>query len=1636
MIVWSNFKNYGEAPTAAFETLCNHLFERYIKREYGDKLKKFRVVNGKGGDGGVEAYAELLDGSVIAVQSKWFDERFDASHIGQIRNSIKTACEIRPAITQYFVCMRRNLTSLKFVAGGKDEDGESTKQITKNSGDQLIDAFEIEMKAAYENLTLVWWLEDTIEFELTRPENDGIHKFWFENEVLTEQFLKNRFELAKVGWLGEKYVPKLHALGFIESEISASFFDEPYRKQVLEQLADHDVQLQKATILSKRILRDVALKKDEELHLIGLIASLGQNQQSLRSIADKLKAALEPEAADYDRLVKDLHLLSSMRRVIPAPDNEGLLVRLEELFQLISIHRVHATLDKLKLDLESPNKTFLGSPGSGKTHALSHATDVHLQSRAPAVIVQAFNTPHENWGTILLSALQLNGWSMDQLFAALETQAVRRDRHLVNNSVGFGEELSAARTKVMVCVDGVEENTGNWQTWKHRIRECAVHTRNYSRLRFFLSARTYFYREEEASNAGIRLLNLPVEGDVSYRQLVPEYFKKENYNISISSYTIIRGLDSLFALRLFCETYQNQSLDESSIVLTAGNQLLANKIKQMEAEFAGKIRKDLGPASQPVAKSLREIANALIRIQKISHDELKNIVNPVVGSYLTGNETDLLIGYFADNGILIRNQKQSIIDGLTIFEFDYSMTYRSIPEMIIANRTVERITAGEITNISDDSFFELFNAVGSKNTSTEARLRLTERKRIMQLIVNILFHEQGKLVGQNGFLAKGLDDLEIFNLQFGAMLKAPRALVDLYKPNVDSHFFGSREGRMKLLREQILPASVEGENNFGASYLHDILSSFPSAYERDKIWQGPDRYEGEQNQRGSLRSAILGHSNELYLSNFALHNETPLIYAWALSTLDQNFRSSLRLSLTNWALKQPSEFAKLVSLLFPSADPQIQEDLASIALALAPKLKNDIALGGIAKAALENVFADPLRNRNVIVRAGFRAIVERAYQYQLISTTEVALAKPHQQTEVELINLDLTALQTTKEEIYPIVHDLAWYVIKKSYSGFLKIPDGTGPRLKDRDSKEAKALLDRYRNVHPDFNLYAYEWAMAAAIGYMRSLGFDRSKGNGYTDESHGGKSKLFTYEEKYTWLAVHYIKGYLADYMPHRESGEESGFLDDYFRVVHVPNPGEGISDSADDRDSELRSLVIQENLIEEFDKGDIATYVSEQVSKERKIDFEKWLLFNESQFFVGKTDRPMLALYNDTTQKDNNNYIYANIEAIAVFISTEQIGMVEAILDADAEQFSFAEHLDSLFTSPKTATYTNATDIVWMNWIGEYSNSDEYETEDGPLQVYYALTKVASTNSRGENHMVIPSKLSRELGDITSMAGNYFKDKNGEIAGFYQHKGERDDGAQEMALVNREIFEKKLAEAGLSLAWFIHVYKSKEHHDRLKDIPHVQWSRKYFVRFDGQDKLQAVEFWNERTSNVRDEFSWETILSLSPTLKEYGQLTQDEIGQITRMLSDGGEVNVQTLTERLKAIKKLAFFENNGHVIAIAAVKKPLANYRNGVFAKAQLPGDAQDFDYELGYLYTLPRARGKKLSSKLTAALLREFDGEKIYATTRMSNIGVHFLLEKMSFECKGNPYLNASGNDNLLLYTATVDASRLPTDFPIH
>ncbi|MCH7403851.1 hypothetical protein ACFOUP_16325 [Belliella kenyensis] len=1456
---WTKFITYGDSPQNAFETLCNQLFERFLKRTYKTDLIKFRVINGAGGDGGIEAYGQLSSGDIVAVQAKWFQQSLDDSEIKQIRNSILTAKKLRTQIKEYIICIPHDVSSLKIGRGNKP---------TTNHEENKINALIDEIYSAYPDLKLTWWFDNEILTELQQANNEGVHKFWFDKEVISLDYLSKHFALQKKGWLHERYIPELHGQGIIHEEYQKLCFSIQYRKELFSQATqaisdlkfcinqiEHFIPTNTTVEITDElnIIKENLIKFLEELQKIATAVKTGNDfyKPVIFSEVDLWKTKLKLEKLNANNIQKNI-----LPKLISSLDN----IHKYDLPQYIQ-HFAFSFNQKIRL--------VIGEPGTGKTHGLSNCVEIHLAANSPAIIIQAKGTPFNDWTEILSKSLGITNWRKDEILSALETLATKNDVQKAT-TLKAGEEYDSEITKAIVCIDGLEEEIENEKEWYARIRECEQLTVEYPRVRFVFSARRYFYNSEKVPQRGIfEDVFLSREGDVAIDEVAPHYFSKDHYNIQLSSPSLIRGLDSLLALRLFCEEYKNRSINATDKIVTATRGLINLKIDRLNEEFISKLQGKKGATRNPIMDSLEIIAKFFYKNHEAEHNQMVDLISPVLKSYLDGSEIDSLLDYLADNAFLIRFERTDNDGVLTKRKYYYSITYQSLIEHIISERIYHDIKSGSLNRIPQFLHEVMMRPLDFNPKDSFSPFEISPNEKIIQNIINNSLIESGKLIGENNFLTEGFDEWEIKKYQLTAISKAPGSVAKNFKAKIDGLFNGGYTNLSYVLEYLILPSSYSSDSVFGAEYLHQTLLNL-SVFERDKMWSGLDMHEtGKlselerhryQYESSKVVFRELGVGKPI-LFEWYLHNERPLVFAWGLSTIDQELRNDLRVSLAGWAIKSPSEFLLLLKKIFSCNDPQIQEDLASIMLGVASRLKDKERIKELALWSIENIFNHLDIHRNIIVRQGFRAIVERAFQYGVISNDEVEKCRPRPMQTITLLPLERNLTTTGQGECYPIVHDLAWYVIGKAYDDFLEYPSSLGDGLKDNDCTEAKALLNEYRKAYKDDDLFASNWGMAVGIAYIRNLGLTRVEGNWHTQASHGSKSKVFTYEEKYTWLAVHYIQGYLSDYIPAKRWSGNREFVSDYSQITDVPNPAESVLDL----DKEIEKLkikkewIIKEVLSKELETGiEINQSITNWVNEEPVFDLEKWLSFDSTDFQIDEPNRKWLALYNDTSLHDSKQFCYSYFYSVACLIKKEDLPSLIKIIQSNPDSLHFISHMDGFHSSPRTDTYCNPTDIVWMTWIEEDETEETFYDgiSDDEKYLHHTITEITQNDINGESYIRLPSKKVRELIDCYELLGSELKDANGKTLAF-NHK--KSDGAyrdsQELVLVDKDVLEKLVDKEGYEIVWFVELFKKKNPlNESLDKDFHVQRTRKYFVWTEMNEK-NRFKFWDEWFSNQRDK-------------------------------------------------------------------------------------------------------------------------------------------------------------------------------------
>lgn len=1447
---WTKFITYGDSPQNAFETLCNQLFERYLKRNYKTDLIKFRVINGAGGDGGIEAYGQLSSGDIVAIQAKWFQQSLDNSEIKQIRNSILTAKKLRSQIKEYIICIPHDVSSLKIGRG---------KKPTTNHEENKINSLIAQIYSAYPDLKLTWWFDYEILIELQQANNEGVHKFWFDKDVISLDYLSKHFALQKKGWLHERYIAELHGQGMIYREYQKLCFTLQFRNELFSKATQAINDLKFCIFYIEHFIpTNTALEINEELILIK--ENLLKFSEELKRIADAVKTG-----NDY---YKPIHLAevdiwkTKLKLEMLTANNiqKNTLPKLISSLDNIHKYDLPQYIQHFAFNFNQKIRLIIGEPGTGKTHGLTNCVEFHLASNSPSIIIQAKGTPFSDWTQILSKSLEIN-WNKNEILSALETLATKNDIQKAT-SLQAGEEYESEITKAIICVDGLEEEIGNEKEWYARMRECEQLTVEYPRVRFIFSARRYFYNSQEVPQRGIfGDVFLAREGDVAIEEVAPHYFSKDHYNIQLSSPLHIRGLDSLLALRLFCEEYKNRSINANDRIITATRDLINLKIYRLNEEFMSKLQGRKGVTRNPIMDSLIIIAEFFYKNHEVEHNQLVDLISPVLKSYFYGSEIDSLIDYLAENAFLIRFERVLEEGVFKKRKHYYSITYQSLIEHIISEQIYDGIKSGALNRIPQFLHEVMMRPLDFNSKGSFSQFENKPNEKIIQNIINNLLLETGKLIGDNNFLTEGFDEWEIKKYQLTAISKAPTSVAKNFETKVDQLFWKDYNNRSYVLEYLILASSDSSDSIFGAEYLHQKLIKL-SVFERDKIWSGLDSYELEQldevEDEEVLKSIDIGYP---VLFEWSLHNERPLIYAWGLSTINQKVRNDLRVSLTGWAIKSPSEFLLLLKKIFNCNDPQIQEDLASIMLGVASRLKDKDRIKELALWSIENIFNHLDIHRNIIVRQGFRAIVERAFQYGVISNDEVEKCRPRPMQTITLLPLERNLTVTGQGECYPIVHDLAWYVIGKAYDDFLEYPIALGDVLKDNDCTEAKALLKKYRTAYNDRDLFANNWGIATGIAYIRSLGFTRNDGNWHTQATHGNKSQVFTYEEKYTWLAVHYIQGYLSDYIPAKGGTGNREFISDYSQITDIPNPAESDFDieSMIKTFKEEKEWVVPQVLSKELETEiNIKESITNWVNEEPVLDFKKWLYFDSSNFQVNEPNRNWLALYNKTGLHDSKEFCYSYLHSVACLIKKEDLPALIKIVQNNPDSLHFITHMDGMHSSPKTSTYCNPTDIVWMTWIDEEGTEEIFydSISKNKKHLRHAITKIIQSDIDGESYIRLPSKEIRTLIGCYELLDGELLDSNGKILAF-NHK--KSDGAyqdnQEIVLVDKDILEKLLDKEGYEIVWFIEVFKQRNPLNKSIDRTfNIRRTRKYFVWTELNEK-KSLKFWDSKPSNQIDK-------------------------------------------------------------------------------------------------------------------------------------------------------------------------------------
>lgn len=1368
---WNRLQTYGLSPEKSFEMLCNQLFENWCKEKYKDSLLSFTVVNGAGGDGGVESYAVLSDSSIIGLQAKWFLNRIESNQISQIRGSLRTAKKVRPAIVKYIVCVPRDLAS-------KTDRGDNTES---KRWEQLV----ADMKKEFPDVIIDLWNDTRITSEMQKAHAAGIHKFWFENSEINSENIIYAFNKAKASWLSAKYVPDLDVTGQINTKLRRFIGDYDTKQSLINCFSKVSDLCRKYNAAVDNLI-SVCIKSSPEV--IGILYESQEKLSHVQSACEEIIIWLTNEFAKhpvYEKSCFRVSYESIIRALQDKKLSSSYYFHAQDVINLLGqLSNIDYTelLDNLEQQLNDQCIIFLGNPGTGKTHGVSSFVDnLLLQRFHLPIIIQARSIPDSyTWKDILVSTLGLSAkWEEGELWQAL-CSAANRGRF---NATELRSKI-AITPKILIIVDGVDE-CASFESWINRVKETEIITKGYSQIRFCFTSRPHVF-SKRIDYANVVRLN--EAGDVPVCLLFDIYMKK--YGITIQNCQWLKyALNTPLSLKLFCELNQGQCVNIARMSEVSMNRLWRAKIEKIQDEYNRKT--GASPKNQCIFRSIVSLSKCFVEERHIERSDV--IASIRDGSGVSEEIAETLLEHLEAYGIIGSYcQKGS---GLSPDTFRY---YSGIQGYF--------------------DYAAAMHLLADHNSPAEIDFENCEKleENALYCLAVISMQQCNYLITQNPTIKSALDYFEIADLQFYALQHSDPSVAIQYKKQCLEYMCTNAEKLTTVVNNLVLPLSRISGHPLGVALLDECLFEYEEPAQRDVLWSLPAylRYYGGAKWDKTNEVSLLNEDDAEYLLTADDTAEgLPVVYAWLLSSVSNPIRKKCRDKLMIWARMAPHQFFDLFLRFSSVNDPQIMSDLFSILMCLVYDCADAALIKKITEWVLENTLSPAMidRNRDISVRYYATGIIEKAKQLGLYSLEDLKdYLPPYKMGNLE-VKLNKAALSGTRMGGYRAIHyDLARYVLIDHFEA----------AFNSWNSRQLENLAQRIGKSDPEYTgMTAQQFIISAAYAYICDMGWSEDEfysfnkdeaGNliggvdisisaSHPSATHGAQSNVMTVCEKYVWAARNYISGFLCDRLPF---GDTQCQITDYNLLDDFMIPIQEVYQIDPDNVPSDRPWHIPEPLSVMPDKElgtkeSIANYIRSAPD----IDWTKWIHVDNGKGQYSVPSSSLLALMTYSCFYEANvetclfmNSIVVPTDEVAKFVEMSRVApdirriLVPSDWDGDVDA--------SCYITPK--------EVCWFPWKKHF---DSHKINEYPNITIHSAIDSCSYNypEYGDVHYSMPSAILRSLLGIIDTDGYHYFDKDKKILSEYSITGEKWRTTQEYVLLDKQRLLDVLSENGLSLVWIM---------------------------------------------------------------------------------------------------------------------------------------------------------------------------------------------------------------------------------------
>lgn len=1075
----------------------------------------FVRLNGAGGDGGVECYWTLPDGSEHGWQAKYWTDA-DSVDKRQLDESVATALRVHPRLTRYTIAIPLDPSGPtgRTARGG----GRPPQPFLEKVGSWRA-AWEAQAKAQGMQVEFRFAWATDLASRLQAADATGIRTlYWFNAEALPERWWGERLEEATAA-ARPRYVPELAVAVPANLAFAAVCGDAAWREELdmacaaVHEAADGLEPGASGSATAVPLPLQAAVSDAEESGYEYRDAPSQQTRSALRAaIAQALQLADEHEQREATALDQDFpggwdtagwrqHQAELMVR-FPA----GYLDAVRALTRRLA--ELQALVDGPLGLLPGARAALLtGAAGSGKTFAACDYVARRLEAGGLGVLV------HGRWFNDGDPLLQLR--DRLQLPADLTGQQALELLDQVGRS---------SRAPVLLVIDALNETTPR-RMWRSHLERVVTAVERLEYLRLVLTVRTHYRNEVVPDGLDLPSFEHRGFGSATF-DAITEY--ADYYKLQPPTSPPISGdINNPLYLRLLCEALEGSCsdvLDQSGMGLPRIAELLLDRKNQRISD-----RLDAPVRDKIVHRVISEVCNAL------GSDGTPWLTRPRARSITTeiwpdqtaqGSLLEALVaeGLLAEDVVEVGGRPTDVIT----MAFEAFGHYLLIDKLLDGIESIDALRTALASGLLHDLL-----GVGSR----------LEPGLLMALSVAVSDRLGTELTAVDDQLdnATAVTRATLAGLGWRATTSVTTQTTALVEAAL-----GSDTRTMSAALEQLFQFAPQPDHPLDARFLHRVLGQSGLA-RRDAMlipWMHATHGAG-----GAIdhlidwaRSKRLGSLGAATCRNWV----TALL--WCTGSADRRVRDGSTLAAVRLALHHPDQLPRIVESFLSLDDDWIMERTLYVAYAVLLRGVEDTVWSATAEQVHRQIFSVDA-HPNAVIRDTARSILLAADRRGLLPTAIAAgsFTPPHPSAWPIGIPTVQDIAAFDDEHQYPrlvyscTVDDFHTYVIS--------------PRVRDRDDIAADDLgLQVVRDV--------------VALGYDPGLhaDYDRHVLNEYG----GGRGRPKYIErigKKYQWITWSRLAGQLADHEPIADPADQLLRPGPQGRALHTLDPTVSEPDTDADR-------------------------------------------------------------------------------------------------------------------------------------------------------------------------------------------------------------------------------------------------------------------------------------------------------------------------------------------------------------------------------------------------------------------------------------------------------------------------------------